>query len=226
MSFDLLICDCDGVLVDSEVLACRVDAEELAERGFTDYSLPEILKRFVGVSQADMMRAIEAESGRAVGSDFAEAVARRVHRALETDLVPFPGVADILSALPIRKCVASSSVPKKLNLALGVTGLAHLFEPHVYSAVRVERGKPAPDLFLYAAREMGVAADRCCVIEDSAAGVAAGIAAGMRVIGFTGGAHCLAGHADRLKALGAHAITDRWGEVPALLAALGTMPTC
>lgn len=220
MSFDLLICDCDGVLVDSEVLACRVDAEELLARGFTEYPLTEILRRFAGVSQTDMMKAIEAESGRAIGPGFADAVARRVHQALEMELLPLPRVAEILSALAIRKCVASSSAPKKLHLALGIAGLAPLFEPHIYSAVLVERGKPAPDLFLHAARAMAVTPDRCCVIEDSAAGVAAGIAAGMRVIGFTGGAHCLDGHADRLRSLGAHAIADRWDDIPALLTAL------
>lgn len=220
MSFDLLICDCDGVLVDSEVLACRVDAEELLARGFTDYPLTEILRRFAGVSQTDMMKAIETESGRALGPGFADAVARRVHQALETELLPLPGVAEVLSALAIRKCVASSSAPKKLQLALGVTGLAPLFEPHIYSAVLVERGKPAPDLFLHAAREMALTPERCCVIEDSAAGVAAGVAAGMRVIGFTGGSHCLDGHADRLRSLGAHAIVERWEEIPALLMAL------
>jgi HAD superfamily hydrolase (TIGR01509 family) len=225
MPFDLLICDCDGVLVDSEVIACRVDAEELAERGFPDYPLQEILRRFAGVSQADMIKAIEEESGREIGHGFAESVTRRVHESLKNDLLPLPNVANILSDLAIRKCVASSSAPKKLNLALTVTGLAELFQPHIYSAVLVKHGKPAPDLFLHAAHDMCVTPDRCCVIEDSAAGVAAGIAAGMSVIGFTGGSHCLDGHAERLTALGAHAIAQRWSEVPNLLSALESTPT-
>ncbi|MDQ0393442.1 HAD-IA family hydrolase [Labrys monachus] len=224
MPFDLLICDCDGVLVDSEVLACRIDAEELAERGFQNYPLQEILKRFAGVSQTDMIKAIEAESGRTIGDDFAASVTRRVQEALKNDLLPLPDAAQILAALPIRKCVASSSEPRKLDLALAVTGLTPYFRPHVYSAILVKQGKPAPDLFLYVARDMGVTPDRCCVIEDSAAGVAAGIAAGMSVIGFTGGAHCLEGHAERLLALGAHAIARRWREIPGLLSALETAP--
>ncbi|UXN57666.1 HAD-IA family hydrolase [Phyllobacterium zundukense] len=222
MPFELLICDCDGVLVDSEVLACRVDAEELAGRGFDSYPLEKILTRFVGVSQGDMIKAIEAETGKTIGADFILSVTNRVQEALKNDLLPLPEVGKILGELKIKKCVASSSAPKKLDLALDVTGLTNHFAPHVYSAVLVKHGKPAPDLFLYAARDMQVPPDRCCVIEDSPAGVAAGIAAGMSVIGFTGGAHCLNGHGERLLALGAHAVAQRWSEIPNLLSMLAS----
>ncbi|PZM12971.1 HAD family hydrolase [Rhizobium tubonense] len=221
MPFELLICDCDGVLVDSEVLACRVDAEELADRGFSDYTLNEVLRRFAGVSQTDMIRAIELETGRSVGSDFATRVTQRVEEALAADLLPLPYAAATLESLGVRKCVASSSSPKKLELALSVTGLKQYFHPSIYSSVLVEHGKPAPDLFLHAAADMGVSADRCCVVEDSAAGVKAGIAAGMIVIGFTGGAHCLAGHAERLAELGAHAVVNSWTDIPRLIEELG-----
>ena len=144
----LLICDCDGVLVDSEVLACRIDAEELARRGFGSYPLEEVLRRFAGVPQADMIGAIERETGRSVGADFAAVVAGRVEEVLGKELRPLPGAAAALARLIMPKCVASSSSPGKLDLALTVTGLRQHFAPHIYSTVLVKRGKPAPDLFL------------------------------------------------------------------------------
>ena len=217
MPFSLLICDCDGVLVDSELLACRVDAEELARRGFFDYPLDVILTRFAGVSQADFTATVERETGRALGDDFADAVALRVTELLHTELKPLPHAADVLSSLALAKCVASSSAPAKLDLALTVTGLKALFAPHIFSSVLVERGKPAPDLFLHAARAFDIPADRCCVIEDSVAGVRAARSAGMPVIGFTGGAHCGPDHAGRLREHGASATVYDWSDVPATL---------
>jgi len=214
---DLLICDCDGVLVDSEVLACRIDAEELARRGFAEYSLDEVLRRFVGVSQRDMVAAIERECGRSLGEDFSAVVAARVELALSEGLEPIPGADAVLADIVLPKCVASSSAPRKLKLALTVTGLIRHFEPHIFSAALVARGKPAPDLFLYAAAQFGARPERCCVIEDSTAGVAASQAAGMVTIGFVGGSHCRPDHAEHLKARGAAAIMYHWGELPVLL---------
>ncbi|WP_421697134.1 HAD family hydrolase [Ancylobacter sp.] len=217
MPFSLFICDCDGVLVDSEVLACRVDAEELARRGFADYTLETVLRRFTGVSQADFMATVEQETGRSLGEDFAEAVASRVKELLRTELQPLPDAGTVLASLPLAKCVASSSAPAKLDLALTVTGLKHQFAPHIFSSVLVEHGKPAPDLFLYAAGALETPAERCCVIEDSVAGVKAARAAGMEVIGFTGGAHCGPNHAERLREHGASTTVERWTDVPAAL---------
>lgn len=219
MPLDLLICDCDGVLVDSEVLACRVDAEELARRGFGGYPLEAVLRRFAGIAQADVIATVERETGRSVGADFAAVVAQSVETLLLEALQPLPGADAVLAALPVRKCVASSSSPRKLDLALTRTGLKAHFGADIYSAALVERGKPAPDLFLYAAARLGAAPERCCVVEDSAAGVAAALAAGMPVIGFTGGSHCPPGHAERLAGLGASVIARHWREIPALLAA-------
>jgi HAD superfamily hydrolase (TIGR01509 family) len=220
MPFDLLICDCDGVLVDSEVLACRIDAEELAHRGFSGYPLEEVLRRFVGVSQVDMIAIIEDETGRSVGADFSATVSARVEERLRNELQALPGAGAALATLALPKCVASSSTPPKLDLALTVTGLKAHFAPHIFSSVLVERGKPEPDLFLYAARQFGVAAGRCCVIEDSVAGVTAARAAGMSAIGFVGGSHCSAEHGGRLASLGAAAIARQWDDVPRLLSQL------
>lgn len=220
MPFDLLICDCDGVLVDSEVLACRIDAEELGRRGFDGYPLEDVLRRFAGVSQSDMIAMIEDETGRSVGADFSAVVAARVEKALRNELQALPGAGTALAALSMPKCVASSSAPPKLDLALTVTGLKEHFAPHIFSSILVERGKPEPDLFLYAARQFGVAAERCCVIEDSVAGITAARAAGMPAIGFIGGAHCSADHAARLVDRGAAAIARQWNKIPHMLSQL------
>jgi HAD superfamily hydrolase (TIGR01509 family) len=124
----------------------------------------------------------------------------------------------MLTALPQRRCVASSSAPERLRHSLSLTGLLRCFEPHVFSATEVARGKPAPDLFLFAAASMQVAPVGCVVIEDSVPGVQAAVAAGMRAIGFTGGGHCRPGHAERLRAAGAAAVTDAMAALPALVA--------
>ena len=211
--FDLLICDCDGVLVDSETLICRIDAEELTASGILAITADEVVRRFTGVSQTDMWRIIEAETGRPIPPDFDGRVSERVRAAMLGGLEALPGVHAAIEALPLPRCVASGSRPDKLVHALEVTGLYGLFAPHVFSAVEVDRGKPAPDLFLLAAARMNADPARCCVVEDSIAGVTAGVAAGMTVIGFTGGSHCGAGHAARLRQAGAAAVVGGWGEI-------------
>ena len=135
--------------------------------------------------------------------DFADTLRVRVAAAFDAELAPIAGVEAALAALPYRRCVASSSAPERLRHSLSLTGLLHWFEPHVFSATQVARGKPAPDLFLFAAASMQAAPATCVVIEDSVPGVQAAVAAGMRVIGFTGGGHCRPGHAERLRAAGA-----------------------
>ena len=208
----LLIFDCDGVLVDSEPLACRVDAEVLTAAGFP-FTADEIRDRFVGTSLADMVARIEAEQGRALPEDLGERLTRTLLARFETELKPVPRVREAILALPHRRCVASSSTPDRIALSLRVTGLADLFE-RVFSAVEVKRGKPAPDLFLHAAAGLGVAPAECLVIEDSPFGVAAARSAGMRVIGFTGGSHCLPEHADRLRAAGADRVVAGMDALP------------
>ncbi|QJT80546.1 HAD family phosphatase [Kosakonia sp. MUSA4] len=214
MKFGLLICDCDGVLVDSELLACMADAEELADRGFPEYDLDVILKRFAGVKMADMVAIIENETGRAVGEDYDAIVSARVMGAIHLHLKALPMAKEILSVLEITKCVASSSAPEKLSLSLNITRLEEIFAPHIYSTELVENGKPAPDIFLYAAEKHNVRPEQCCVIEDSVPGVIAARAAGMQVIGFTGGGHCGEGHAARLHDHGAATVVHHWSEVP------------
>lgn len=214
----LLIFDCDGVLVDSEPLACQVDADVLHTLGLP-YTAEDIARQFVGKSMRDMIARIEADHGRPLPQDFADQVNRALFARFETDLKPITGVRDAILSLPYPRCVASSSVPERIALSLRVTGLADLFE-NVFSATQVARGKPAPDLFLLAAERMGAKPEECVVIEDSPAGIQGAIAAGMRVIGFTGGGHCGPDHAEMLRQGGAPAVIDDMADLPATVQAL------
>ncbi len=216
----LLIFDCDGVLVDSERLACQVDAEVLTGLGFP-YRAEAIASRFVGVSLKDMVRQIEAEQGRPLPSDFGAQITNALLARFEDALEPIPGVRDAILALPYRRCVASSSMPDRIALSLRATGLSDLFD-FIFSSVEVKRGKPAPDLFLHAAARMGVPSDACIVIEDSVFGVQAARAARMSVIGFTGGGHCGPAHADTLVKAGATTVIAHMRELPAVVARLLT----
>lgn len=214
----LLIFDCDGVLVDSEVLSCRIDAEVLTGYGIP-YTAADIMRQFVGVSMKDMIARIEAERGFSLPQDFGETVNRTLFARFETDLEPIEGVREAILSLPYRRCVASSSVPERIGLSLRVTGLEQLFD-HVFSATEVPRGKPAPDLFLHAAQRMETLPSACLAIEDSPAGVQAALAAGMRVIGFTGGSHCGPDHGDKLRQAGATVLVERMVDLPAAVQAL------
>ncbi|MBZ6075985.1 HAD family hydrolase [Microvirga puerhi] len=211
----LLVFDCDGVLVDSEPLACRIDAEFLTELGFP-YTAQEITTQFVGVSLKDMMARIEAAHGRRLPDDFGERLNRTLFTRFETELQPIADIREAILALPHPRCVASSSTHDRIALSLRVTGLADLFA-NVFSASEVARGKPAPDLFLHAAARVGYAPDQCLVIEDSPAGVRAACAAGMRVIGFVGGGHCGPAHADKLRDAGAPVILERMADLPEMV---------
>jgi HAD superfamily hydrolase (TIGR01509 family) len=217
MTVELVIFDCDGVLVDSEMISCRVDAACLSESGFPT-TVEEVMERYVGISTAAMLADIAERHGRALPEDFPERLRRRVANAFATELVAVPGVAEALAAIAHRVCVASSSTPERLRHSLGLVGLWARFAPHVFSAAQVPRGKPAPDLFLFAAAQMGVDPKRCLVIEDSLAGVAAARAAGMAALGFCGAGHCRPGHAERLAAAGAALTFADMAQLPAIIA--------
>lgn len=209
----LIIFDCDGVLIDSEPLACQVDAEVLTAHG-VPFTAAEIAAQFVGKSFRDQVRIIERERRITLPADIEARVWAALAERFRQELQPIAGIADVLDAMPHRRCVASSSSLARLDLTLGLTGLAPRFPDAVFSAEQVERGKPAPDLFLFAAGRMGGRADDCIVVEDSPAGVQAGVAAGMPVIGFTGGGHTTPDHAERLRAAGATAVISRMVDLP------------
>lgn len=164
-----------------------------------------------------MFATVEAALGRALPDGFAEHIEALEQARYRTDLRAIDGVADVLANLPCAICVASSSSPSKLALGLIETGLYDLVYPHVFSTSLVANGKPAPDIFLYAAEAMGAEVSDCVVVEDSVAGTTAGVAAGMRVIGFSGGSHCLPGHGGRLRAMGAEAVIADMRDLPDLI---------
>lgn len=208
MTPELIIFDCDGVLIDSEIIACRVDAEELSALGIP-MSTNDVIQRFAGVSQKDMRAMIERDAGCSLPPDYEARVSQRIADLMSEELQPIPGVQSIIEQLDVPFCIASSSTHEKLQFTLALTGLYELFAPNIFSSSEVKRGKPAPDLFLHAATRMKAAPDRCIVIEDSTAGVEAAVAAGMHPIGFVGGAHCDAEQADRLQHMGAKLVIDQ-----------------
>lgn len=220
MSGGLVIFDCDGVLIDSEPLAIRVEAALLAEAGIA-MTGDEIAERYCGLSMTAMLADLEARFGRGLGVDFAARHATRFAALCEAELRAMPGIRELLDALPVKMCVASSSTPERLRHTLGLAGLYRRFAPHIFSATMVPHGKPAPDLLLLAAERMGTETERCAVVEDSVPGVTAAVAAGMAAIGFAGGGHCALGHAERLRAAGALAVAETTAN---LLAALMISP--
>jgi HAD superfamily hydrolase (TIGR01509 family) len=183
---DLVIFDCDGVLVDSERIAVRVDAVVLGRLGW-ELSEAEIVERFMGRSEAYMVGEIEAALGRPLPHDWDAEFAPLYREALEAELKPVDGVVEALDAIATPTCVASSSTHERLRFTLGLTGLLERFDGRIFSAADVANGKPAPDLFLHAAASLGADPARCAVVEDSVYGVQAARAAGMRAFGYAGG---------------------------------------
>ena len=215
-STNLLIFDCDGVLVDSEMIGCRVEASFLTDIGIP-ISVNEIMERYVGISETAMFADLEARCGRQLPLGFGDKLRERIAAAFEAELGAMPGIETALTAISLPRCVASSSKPDSLRHSLNLVGLLRHFHPHIFSADQVMRGKPAPDLFLFAASQMDVRPEACTVIEDSQAGVMAAVAAGMRVFGFTGGSHCRPGHAARSREAGAVTVFDDMRNLPALI---------
>ena len=206
MRWDLVIFDCDGVLIDSELLSVRAGRECLAECGI-ELTETELLERYTGISWAGMVADLLTRHG-PLPADLDERYRRRYWPLLESELQAIPGIVEVLDSLICKICVASSGRPERLKHALSLVGLYDRFHPHIFSAVEVARGKPAPDLFLHAAARMGTAPERGVVVEDSVPGVIAGVAAGMSVIGFVGASHCRPDEAARLAAHGAAPVID------------------
>ncbi len=216
MAPSAMIFDCDGVLVNSEALVIDVERQFLADLGLI-YDDIEYLTRFVGTSDKDFVAALRSDhAGRGTGvfpEDFLAQVRAVTFRRFTANLRAIEGVEQVLARLSVPKAVASSSTVRSLKRKLALTGLAGWFGEHVYSAEHVVHGKPAPDLFLHAVDRLGVPAAECVVIEDSVNGVRAGVAAGMRVWGFTGGGHADAGLGQRLAEAGAERVYDRFADM-------------
>ncbi len=210
---ELVVFDCDGVLVDSEPIANRVMAEAVTALGWP-LTTEDCIVRFKGHHFDTVIAAVEARLGRPVPEDWVANLRAATGAAFERELRPVPGVLKALDALAesgLAACVASQGPPEKMAVSLGATGLRAGFDGRIFSAYQVERGKPHPDLFLFAAQTMGVAPRACVVIEDSPLGVAAARAAGMNVLGFAP-----EGDGADLAAAGARRFRDM-AELPGLL---------
>lgn len=206
MDAELLIFDCDGVLVDSEVLVVEVEAELLAEAGFPVPSA-DIVRDYVGLSYSLMMEEIGRRFGRPVPGDLRARVETAALDRLARDLRPVAGMADLVRAVDHHgwsRCVASSSGLDRIRMSLDVTGLSdHFPVDRIFSTQMVARSKPAPDVFLLAAERLGADPERCLVIEDSPHGVEGARAAGMTALGLVAGGHATPGLGDRLTEAGA-----------------------
>ncbi len=184
----LVIFDCDGVLVDTETIAGAMFAEFVRAEGYSG-SHEECLQTFRGRSVKSAIEIVEADIGRRLPPDWADGIEGEVQKIFRQAIDPIPHVhhvTDFVEDRGLARCVASSSVMDHIENAVEKIGLVDHFAGNLFSATMVENGKPAPDLFLHAAREMGHAPDVCLVIEDSLPGVQAGVAAGMRVFGYAG----------------------------------------
>lgn len=216
---DLVIFDCDGVLVDSEMIASRELAAYLSELG-RPTEAAECRETFTGMSIKSVGEIVRRDWGLALPDDFIDQLRARDRIAFERDLQAIPGVANVLQSLThanVPFCVASSGTPEKIRHSLTITSLLEHFDERLFSATQVANGKPAPDLFEFAANEMGYEPCRCVVIEDAPTGVQGAVAAGMRVFGFTGGGHCTPDSANALLFAGAQTAFSDMSECPALL---------
>jgi HAD superfamily hydrolase (TIGR01509 family) len=203
----VVIFDCNGVLVDSEPLAAAIVSQEFMRAGFP--LTPDLVARyFTGRRPTDMFAEVEIASGRKLPANFSATVAGATLRRFRAELRATRHAAYALSWLRGPKCVASSSSLDRIRVSLESTDLIRFFEPNLFSASDVRAGKPAPDLFLHAATKMRINPSECIVVEDSAVGVAAGVAARMTVIGFVGGSQAGAQLANQLRAAGAKAVIN------------------
>ena len=217
MNEPLVIFDCDGVLVDSEPISIAVLREVIAGAGH-EIDEDTAYRLFLGRSMTSISEALVDSVGLTITAEHLGLIRTELFSRFRAELRPIPGIRDVLTAMTQRRCVASSSKPERIRLSLQVTGLLDLQEPDIYSATMVKRGKPAPDLFLFAADAMGARPADCIVVEDSPAGIEAGKAAGMRVLAFAGGSHARAGAlVEAFSRLAPDAIFDDMRQLPALL---------
>ena len=218
---DLVIFDCDGVLVDSEVIAARVDAELITRAGFP-IEAEEVAERFAGLTFHDILLEVEKLSAIPLQASLIDEERKLLDNRLAKEVRGIDGAREAVARVQAPRCICSNSTPDRLEMMLTKTGLRPLFGDHIFSARAIPdaRPKPAPDVFIHAAKAMNAAPAHTFVIEDSVHGVHAACAAGMRVIGFTGASHSYPGHADRLMEGGAETVIRRHADLQAVLDAL------
>jgi len=211
----LFMFDCDGVLVDSETIAAVVDAEHLAEVGFT-ITPEEVIRRFAGLTSVDIVEIIESEIGRPLAPGFLKEQKAELDRRLAAEVKAVPGVHELLDRIDGPLCVCSNSSMERLKLTMQRTELWDRFKPYIFSAPEVGAKKPKPDpnVYLYAMEQFRCDPRDAVVVEDSVFGVTAARRAGARVIGFTGASHAWPGLADLLTEAGAETVVSRLADVP------------
>ncbi|NLS02652.1 HAD family hydrolase [Rhizobium sp. P32RR-XVIII] len=219
--FDLIIFDCDGVLVDSEIIAAEVESKLLTDAGYP-IGVEEMAERFAGMTWKNILLQVEREASIPLSASLLDKSEKLLDLRLERDVQAIPGVEFAVSRLNLKRCVCSNSSTQRLDMMLGKVGLKKLFEPNIFSAKDLgpDRVKPKPDIFLHGAQKMGVSPSRTVVVEDSVHGIHAARAAGMRVIGFTGASHTYPSHADLLTDAGAETVVSRMTDLPGVVAAL------
>ncbi len=212
MAIKLIIFDFDGVIADSEVLSNMVLAECVSGAGLPT-TLDDAYRLYMGKRVPEIVSAVEASLGRPLGADFGADFQSRALARFRTDLEAVAGARDYLTAFAnLHRCIASTSSPERLAVCLEALKLGQLFGANVFSSELVPRGKPHPDIFLYAARQFQVCPPECLVIEDSVGGVQAGVAAGMTVIGLLAASHIRDDHGERLREAGAHFVATSFKE--------------
>jgi len=219
--FDLIIFDCDGVLVDSEIIAAEVESKLLTDAGFP-ISAEEMAERFAGLTWKDILFEVEREASIPFSANLLDASEKLLDKKLAAEVRAIDGAAAAIARIKGPRCICSNSSAHRLKAMLARTGIDRLFGDHVYSAKEVGEGrtKPAPDVFLHASAQFEAKPANVLVIEDSMHGIHAASAAGMRVVGFTGGSHSYPGHADRLTEAGAETVISRMADLPATVEAL------
>ena len=218
---DLVIFDCDGVLVDSEIVAARVEAELLTRAGF-EISPEELAETYAGLTFKDILLEIERKSSIPFQASMIDQAEALIDRRLAAEVRMIEGARSAVAGVTQPKCICSNSRTDRVTLTLGKTGLLSHFEGLIFSSLETpsRKPKPAPDVFLHAAQAMRANPANTFVIEDSIHGVTGARAAGMRVIGFTGASHSYPGHADVLTDAGAETVIRRWADLGGVLAAL------
>lgn len=216
-----IIFDCDGVLVDSEIIAARVESEMLAKAGF-EVSPDDLARDYAGLTFKDILLRIEKDEGLVLQASLISEAEKLVDQRLAREVRAIEGALEAVAAVRTPKCVCSNSSSERIRITLGKTGLLPLFGDAIFSAVETPSAlpKPHPDVFLHAAATMKAEPRRCFVIEDSLHGIAGAKAAGMRVIGFTGASHSQPGHADALTEAGAETVIHRMSDLQSVIAAL------
>jgi HAD superfamily hydrolase (TIGR01509 family) len=219
--FDLIIFDCDGVLVDSEIIAAEVESKLLTEAGYP-ISVEEMGERFAGMTWHNILLQVEREASIPLSATLLDKSEQILDVRLARDVKAIPGVPFALARLDMPRCICSNSSTARLDMMLTKVGLKELFAPHIYSAKDLgpDRAKPKPDIFLHGAEQFDMPPSQVVVVEDSVHGVHAARAAGMRVIGFTGASHTYPSHADRLTDAGAETVISRMNDLPGVVAAL------